>query len=113
MRSLLTALMLTLLTPVGLAADVSGEWALNIIDKDGTHRQATCTFIQEGARLTGRCAGDGSERQLVGGAIKGSAVTWDEETAVSYAATVDDKWRFMKGTFTGRVDGIFTAIRTK
>ena len=37
-----------------IAANVSGIWALNVVDQDGTHTQGYCTFKQDGETLTPR-----------------------------------------------------------
>lgn len=96
-----------------LAADVSGTWALNIVDKDATHRHETCVFVQSGTRLTGACGPERAEGTPLTGEIDGNEVRWHVERGPSYTAVLDNTLRFMRGTFQGTAEGLFTAMKTK
>jgi hypothetical protein len=94
-------------------ADVSGRWSLNIVDKDATHRHETCVFVQSGTRLTGACGPENTEGVPLIGEINGNELRWQVERGPSYKAVLDRTLRFMKGTFQGTVEGLFTAMKTK
>ncbi len=95
------------------AADVSGRWSLNIVDKDATHRHETCVFVQSGRRLTGTCGPETVEGTPLSGEIDGNEVKWQVEHGPAYTAVLDGTLTFMKGTFQGTAEGLFTAIKTK
>jgi hypothetical protein len=95
------------------AADISGQWALNIVDKDATHRHASCTFVQAGARLSGFCGPEKGEGVSLTGEIHDAEVSWEVEGGPSYRATLDQTQRFLRGTFSGDGEGLFTAMKTK
>jgi hypothetical protein len=95
-----------------LAIVVSGTWAFNFVYKDGTHTQGYCTFRQEASRVTGACGPETSGGEPLSGEIDGDRLTWRVDDAVSYAASVDAAGSFMRGSFNGAGDGIFTASKT-
>lgn len=114
MRQFLLAILVVILVTRGLlAADVSGQWALNIVDKDATHRHGTCTFVQEGRRLTGTCGPENTQGSPLRGEINGNELRWEVDDGPSYTAVLDSTLTFMKGTFAARGEGIFTAMKTK
>ncbi|MCM3879666.1 MAG: hypothetical protein ND807_06135 [Vicinamibacterales bacterium] len=115
MRRFLTTflVLISVVAARGLAADVSGNWAMNIVDKDATHRHATCTFVQEGRRLTGTCGPENVEGSSVRGEINGNELAWQVEGGPAYKAVLDETLTFMKGTFSGAGEGLFTAMKTR
>lgn len=91
---------------------VTGTWALNFVYKDGTHTQGYCTFRQEGTRLTGACGPDAAGGSQFAGEITNGNLKWQVDDGPAYTAVLDERGTFMRGTFTGSGEGIFTAMKT-
>jgi hypothetical protein len=92
---------------------VTGTWAMNFVYKDGTHTQGYCTFRQEGTSLTGACGPEIKGGDPLAGDVTGDRLIWRVEEGPSYTGTVEEGGTFMKGTFGGSGDGIFTATKLK
>ena len=106
---------LGLLSPIVAAAvafNVSGTWALNLIDRDGTHRQEYCTFTQDDARLNGTCGEQIRNGSAASGEVDGMEVKWTVDGS-TYTATLDQTRTFMRGRYTQNGGGVFTAMKTK
>jgi hypothetical protein len=96
-----------------IVAALTGPWAMNFIYKDGTHTQGYCTFVQDGAELSGRCGAEATGGQLLLGHIVNEQVTWQVENGPAYHATLDARGSFMTGTFALDGEGQFTATKLK
>jgi hypothetical protein len=92
---------------------VTGTWAMNFVYRDGTHTQGYCTLRQEGTRVTGACGQEIKGGAPLAGDIANDRLTWHVEEGPSYTADVEEGGTFMKGTFTGSGEGIFTATKLK
>jgi hypothetical protein len=98
---------------IAAAFDLSGTWALNLIDRDGTHRQGYCTFKQDGSRLSGTCGEQVKDGRAASGGIDDKDVTWTVDGGAAYTATLDQSGTFMRGRYTQNGGGVFTAMKTK
>jgi hypothetical protein len=101
----------------GVAADrsLTGTWnmALNV---SGTDYELSCTFKQDGEKLTGKCSGESGEGELIG-KIQADKITWThnipfngDTLTLSYAGTFSSDTA-IKGTLHVApvdVDGDFT-----
>ena len=92
---------------------VTGAWALNFVDRDGTHTQGYCTFTQTDEKLSGECGAERTGGMPLTGEIHGQEVTWRVRGGASFKAILDEHGDFMNGSFSERSDGIFTGTRTK
>jgi hypothetical protein len=98
---------------LALVVIVAGTWAMNFVDKDGTHTQGYCTFTQDGPALAGVCGPTASGGSRLTGEITNNELTWQVEEGPSYKAVLDDHGTFMRGTFSRGSEGIFTAMKTR
>jgi len=91
------------------AIDLSGVWT---IVPDSQPASVTCTFKQEGEKLTGECKGAGGAPLRVSGEVKGTAVSWVMDSEMIFSGTVDETGKRIEGAFTfdgGNGSGTFTA----
>ena len=70
------ALLLVLATVTALAADITGQWKAEFTTPDGSARQSTLTFKQEGEKLTGTVASTRGEAQIQEGKASGDSVSF-------------------------------------
>jgi hypothetical protein len=98
------------------ALDVTGKWEVESTFDDSSLSGGgfDCSFKQDGEQLTGDCS-DGAAP--VTGELKGQNVTWKmkarvTQETITFAGTVDDAGRTMKGRFAmpGK-GGSFTASK--
>jgi hypothetical protein len=96
---------------LGLAADVSGKWTLNVV-LDAGSGSPTFEFAQKGEALTGKYMGQFGEAELKG-TVKGDKIEFTfsgQAGTVKYSGTVDGPTKMHgtceygeagAGTFTG------------
>jgi hypothetical protein len=101
----LAALVVIVLSTV----DLSGVWT---ITPDSLPGSVTCTFKQEGDKLTGECKGAGGAALKLAGEVSGSEVSWAIDNEMIFAGTIDETGRTIEGAFSfdgGNGSGTFTA----
>lgn len=82
MKRVLFASAVTLVALLALAApavaqvDLSGEWAMSVIDADNTPTLATLSIEQSGSGFAGTVASDAGEVDFTGGTISGDSITF-------------------------------------
>jgi len=90
-------LLLSLLAVSALAADISGQWKAEFTLPDGSARQNTMNFKQDGDKLTGTVAGQMGEAEIRDGKVSGDTV--------SFYVMRNFGDNEMKLTYTGQVSG--------
>ena len=105
--------LLLLVSLTGAATDATGTWTVHLDpDFSGYQADVTCTFKQEGRKLTGLC---GDEAPLTGD-VNDQQLRWTiktgakNENTATFTAAIDGRGRTMTGDWelTGR-HGKFTA----
>lgn len=95
-------------------ANVSGNWELEMRWPGDTSR-GTCSFQQDGQRLTGTCGGD--DKFPLNGRVEGNRVSWQMEVPqggatfrMEFAGELDPQSNTISGacTIVGANDGTFT-----
>ena len=74
MKRLSILVLLAALTAVAADKTLVGSWKI-IINVAGESHEASCTFQQDGEKLTGTCKGESGEGPLTG-TIQGEKITW-------------------------------------
>jgi len=101
--------------------DISGKWALNFVERDGTHTIGACTFRQSGQTLAGSCGPDNGAPVPLSGSVDGDRVKWrvsfrptdGADVPMEFTALVSDAGSFMRGTYTLNGEGVFTASKVE
>jgi hypothetical protein len=98
----------TLFTVLAWAADISGTWKAEFTAPDGSARQNTFTFKQDGEKLTGTVASAMGEAQIQDGKVTGEAVSFfvmrnfgGNDVKLSYAGKVAGNEIKFKVSFEG------------
>lgn len=61
---------------VAQAADVSGKWVAQVPGRGGETREATFTFKQDGATLTGTVSGRQGDTPIADGKVEGDSISF-------------------------------------
>ena len=77
MKRLSLLVLLAALTTLAADHSIVGSWKISINVAGETH-EATCTFQQDGEKLTGTCKGEGGEGPLTG-QIQAEKFTWQHQ----------------------------------
>ena len=77
MKRLSTLAVLFALTALGADRTLVGSWKISI-NVAGESHEASCTFQQDGEKLTGTCKGESGEGPLTG-QIQGDKISWSHQ----------------------------------
>jgi hypothetical protein len=85
------------LAPALLAANVSGIWTGQIVDRNGDPQDLSFRFIQSGDTLTGKMYGDNESTVIVDCKLEGNQIT--------FSVTNDLNGQSSKFIYTGTING--------
>ena len=77
MKRLSVLVLLAALTVAAADRTITGTWKITINVAGETH-EATCTFQQDGEKITGTCKGESGEGALTG-QIQADKITWQHQ----------------------------------
>jgi hypothetical protein len=97
-RVFVVVALISALSVLLFAADVTGKWTAQIPGRDGQTREQTFNFKQAGDKLTGTMSGaQGRDLAISDGKVSGDTI--------SFTVTQERGGNTMKLTFTGTVSG--------
>jgi hypothetical protein len=97
-RVLFVITLITVLSGLLLAADVTGKWTAQVPGREGQTREQTFTLKADGASLTGTVSGgQGGDTAIADGKISGDNI--------SFTVTREMGGNTMKFTYTGTISG--------
>jgi hypothetical protein len=75
-KVVLAIALLTIVTTVAMAADITGKWKSEMPGRDGTPQVTTYTFKVEGDKLTGTISGRQGDTAISDGKISGDDISF-------------------------------------
>lgn len=75
-RALSTVLFVVLFAIAASGAEINGQWKAEYTIPDGSTRQSTFTFKQDGEKLTGTVAGARGEAEIQEGKVSGDEISF-------------------------------------
>ena len=120
MKRLILAGALALAPTLALAADISGAWVVNgDFEQMGMKYSLTCTFTDEGGKLTAPCKGDQTVPDVTAsGTVDGDSVEFGYDTTymgnpvhLDYKGAVQSDGSIKGSIATGGPEGAFTATK--